>query len=147
MAALVLLKISRLGPGKDFEEKAMRILRAFFETSEISLGGSANMLVALDAALGPYCEIVIDEGPDRSNLEKMIEVIYSRFLPEKMVLLHDLEGESRKKMESLAPFLEGRPPIVSKTAVSVCRDRTCQLSAVSDSELKELFEKFFRSEF
>jgi len=139
-AALAFLRLSRLSGDRELETNAANILRAFPEHCGDSGMGCAHMLTALAAFAGPGCEIVIDEGPDNSDLEDMLRVIDSRFLPEKTVLFRDLEGENRKKIEALFPSLGTRARQGNKTAVTVCRNRTCLPAVVSGPELEGLFK-------
>ena len=81
------------------------------------------MLIALDFLLGPSEEIVIASEKDDPSLAPILREIFSRFLPNKIVLCNPA-GEWK--------------PLEGKAAVYVCRNYACALPAADLGTLKKL---------
>ena len=79
-------------------------------------------LVALDFILGQTYEIVV-VGNLRSKVTKIIlQVIRTRFIPNKVILI---KKENDTSLENLAEYTEGMKTIDGKTTVYVCKNFSC----------------------
>jgi hypothetical protein len=138
VAALDLLRVGRLTMEKDFERRAEQLFSAFSPFLSRSPESHPQMLIALDFALGPSREIVLageEKAPETGNF---LRAVYSRFLPNKVVMLHPGEGEGKEAIEALAPFIKNQLPRRGKPAAYVCENYVCRFPVTRVSELEKL---------
>jgi uncharacterized protein YyaL (SSP411 family) len=98
------------------------------------------MLIALDFAIGPSREIVIAGPSEAPTTEAMIEAIYARFLPNKVVALRPAADEDAEPITRLAPFLDRQKAIRGGPTVYVCENRVCKLPTNDIEELKGILD-------
>jgi len=125
VAALDLIRVGRLTETPALEEKASRLMETFGGQVIRQPSAFPQLLIALDFALGPSSEIVIAGPPDAPGTREMLRLIYNRFLPNKVVVLHP-PGEARW------------PMIGGKSTAYVCRNYACHLPTSDVKKLKEL---------
>jgi len=138
VAALCLLRVGRMTMNRELEKRAQAVLDTF--SGELSQYPSrySQMLAALDFALGPSREIIIaspDEDPTQP--EAFLHEIFSRFLPNKVVMFHPLKGSNRLKIETLAPFISRQTAVSGKATVYICKDYVCDLPVTDAARLIE----------
>ncbi len=137
VAALALLKLGRLTGESRYEKIAAETLKTFSELVASQPSAFSQMLIALDFAIGPSVEVVI--APDKQGLSviEVLKEIHSRFIPNKVVLLHKADPDG-KAIEELAPFLKDYTGRGGRTAVYVCRNHACELPVSDTAELARL---------
>ncbi len=140
IAALALIRMGRLTMEKEFESKAEVLFKAF--SNEISQMPNAypQMLIALDFTLGPSKEIVIVGEKEAKETSQMINGIYKKFIPNKVVAFR---ASSEKEAEAIVgpiPFLKELVPLEGKTTVYVCTNYVCALPTTSTKRMQELLE-------
>jgi uncharacterized protein YyaL (SSP411 family) len=138
VATLDLLRVGRLTMEKDFEKRAQRLFGAFSAQISQNPESFAQMLIALDFALGPSREIVIAGDESAPAVKGFLKAVSSRFLPNKVVALHPGEGKARTAIESLIPFIKNQLPIEGRPAAYVCTNYVCQFPVTEVSELEKL---------
>jgi uncharacterized protein YyaL (SSP411 family) len=89
---LNLLRLAHFTGDLALQEASEKIARAAVSAAGNRLMGHAMLLCALDFALGPSIEIVLAGNRDDEDIQKMLQAIRVRFLPNKIVLLR---SESR----------------------------------------------------
>ncbi len=138
VATLVLLKLSHFLMDSKLNENAQKVFDFF--SSKIAAYPSAypQMLIALDFALGPTREIVIAGDENQKETEGFVREINAHFSPNQVVLFHPMNGENRKKIETLSPFLKEQNALHGKTSVYVCKNYACSLPVTELSKLKNL---------
>jgi len=137
VAALSLLRAARLMMNQEFEQWAQKTLEAFSESLSQYPSGFAQMMIALDFALGPSREIVI-AGPAKilgevrrvsplssgkegnPEIEQILKQIFSRFIPNKVVKFQASENR--------------------KTTVNFCQNHVCQLPLTDLSKLEGILD-------
>ncbi len=124
IAALVLLKLSRVTMNQQFAERATKTLEAFSQQLERSPGYSSAMLMALNFWLGPTQEIVIAGDRDAADTKQMLKLVRGKFLPNAVVLFHQ-QGEAAGDIEKIVPFLKGQVAIDGRATAYVCEDYVC----------------------
>jgi uncharacterized protein YyaL (SSP411 family) len=134
VAALSLLRLSRLTGRAELEERAHDVMRSFGGQVSGAPGGFSHLLMALDFALGPAHEVVIAGDPADEGTRRMLAVLRDQFLPSTVVLLHP-EGEEGRAIEELIPFLKGQVQIEGKAAAYVCRNFVCQMPVTEAEEM------------
>ena len=126
VAMLNLLRLGRITADPDFEEKAARIGRAFFESVRQSPAAHTQLLVAVDFAVGPSYEVVIAGDSRASDTREMLEAIHRRFIPNKVVVFLPTERGSQE-VKRLAPFTREQSSIDGKATAYVCVNHYCKL--------------------
>ncbi len=109
VAALVLLKLSRLTGDGAYEVRAERLIRAFSGLVERHPSAHTQLLMAVDFALGPAREIVIAADRGDPALLQLLGVVRRSFTPNKVVLLRPASGDAGA-LGLIAP------PVVAQTA-------------------------------
>ena len=125
VAALNLLRLSRMTGKVDLEKRADQLLRAFFAPVAEYPMAYTQFLIAMDFMLGPSQEIVITGDPALEEIREMIAFVQRSFLPNK-VLLFRAEGDAGRKLSTLSPFVEGMWPLNRKPTVYLCEKYTCK---------------------
>ncbi len=141
VAALSLLRIGRLTMERKFEDWTQKTLDAFSPQLNQYSSGFAQMIIALDFLVGPTREIVIAGDENDQAVKEMIQEIYSRFLPNKVVVLHPSDGSAAKKIEALSAFTKNQVPLDGKATIYVCKNYVCDLPTTEIKKLKQLLEK------
>jgi len=126
VAMLNLLRLGRITADPDFEEKAARIGRAFFESVRQSPAAHSQLMVAVDFAVGPSYEVVIAGDSRASDTREMLEAIHRRFIPNKVVVFLPTERSSQE-VKRLAPFTREQSSIDGKATAYVCVNHYCKL--------------------
>jgi uncharacterized protein YyaL (SSP411 family) len=132
VAVLDLVKLSELTGDESFRNVAERALKAFGQ--EIAQRPSAHtyMLAALDLILNGVKEIVIS-APGMKTAEPMIDEVFGRFIPDKVVIV--LTSDNYARLSRLSSLVEGRRP-TAKARAFVCQNFTCYLPAGSIQALR-----------
>jgi uncharacterized protein YyaL (SSP411 family) len=125
VAALNLLRLSRMTGKVDWEKKADQLLKVFSAAVADSPMAYTQFLIAVDFMLGPSREIVIAGDPGLEESREMIAFVQRSFLPNK-VLLFRAEGDAGRKLSTLSPFVEGMRPLNKRPTVYLCENYTCK---------------------
>jgi hypothetical protein len=134
VAALNLLRLGRMTINNDYEKRAEEIFKAFGDAVAQSPTGFAQLLIAVDFAIGPTKEIVITGELDDDTTQEMLRAIRERFIPNKVVILHP-EGEEGKVIGEIVPFVEDMNKIGGKAAAYVCENYACKSPTTDVGEL------------
>lgn len=132
IAALDLLRMGRLTLNREWEKKAEQLFQAF--------GGSlsAQSLIALDFAVGPSKEIVLAGEKIDARTGQMLNSLYERFIPNKVVIFRPASDEAAKDIISLVPFVDKQKPIGGQTTAYVCENYNCKFPTNDAKKFKEL---------
>jgi len=122
LAALALLKLSRLLARDDFAERAMNLLIACWPWIERGSTGCGQLLLALEMELSAAAELVFVPGNDPAANVRVLADLRRRFLPNKVVAMRP-EGELPPLMTAT---FEGKPAVSPGPTLYVCQNRTCQ---------------------
>jgi uncharacterized protein YyaL (SSP411 family) len=139
VAALALARLAQLTMDKSLEDYARRTVEAASQPLSRYPSQFPEMLMALDFLLGPSREIVI-AGDEDEALEKAVEEVYARFLPNKVVLFHPSEEEDARKLQEIVPFLKNLLPRDGRTTVYVCKNYVCELPVTDMAKLPALLD-------
>lgn len=130
VAMLNLLRLARLTGRAEYEARAAELSRVFGAEVRRSPSAHAQLLCAVDFAVGPASEVLlVGEG-----VGEMLEAVRARFLPNVVVLVKDGEvGE-------LAPFAAGYEAVEGKATAYVCTGRACSAPVTEVEGLVGLLE-------
>ena len=138
VAMLNLLRLERMTGRGDWGDSARNALRAFGGRMRSQPFGVPLMLCALDYASSKPRQIVLAGEKDSAETKAMLCEIHSRFQPERVILLADLQ--SRETLAKWNPAIAGMHPIDGKTAAYVCENFTCQLPVTEAIKLGGLLQ-------
>lgn len=136
IAALVLLKISRMTGNPEYEARAEKVILSNATALDSYPSGFPALLTAFDFALGPSREMVIAGDPDTPDFKTVKELLFPRFAPLD-VWIHRPAGKAAERIIALAQFVEQQVPLPGKTAVYICQDRQCERPVTETSELRK----------
>jgi len=137
VAMLNLLRLARITGNHDFEEKAATIGRAFAANVRQSPFAYTQLMVALDFAIGPCYEVIIVGDPQSDDTREMLDAIRRRFIPNKVVMLRQIEQES-PEIEHIAPFTKNLTSIDGKATAYVCLNYECKRPTTDTRAMLEL---------
>ncbi len=140
IAALVLIRVSRMTGRTKYEDMTERTFSHFSEDMKRAPTGFAMMLSTYMHAVGPSREIVIAEGENRDITLDMIDSIRKIYLPQKVLLLKKMD-ESGREMEGFAPFTIENIPLDGRTTAYVCEGWNCNVPTTDPALLKETLDK------
>lgn len=133
VAALDLVRLSRLTLEKRWEEALDGLFNAFSAQIADRPSSYGQMLSAFDFALGPSKEIVIAVPSEDENIDEIINAVYERFIPNKVILLRPETGTAADDVVNISPFVEYQLPMGGQTTIYLCENHICKLP-VSDLE-------------
>jgi uncharacterized protein YyaL (SSP411 family) len=137
VAALNLLRLAQFTGRSDFRECAGRIFRAFAGTLNEAPGALPLMLAAFGYSLTTPKQIVIAGEVKGEDTRAMLRAVHRRFLPYKIVLLIDSEG-NRERLAGFLPAVGNMVPINGKATAYVCENYTCSLPVNDPADLERL---------
>jgi uncharacterized protein YyaL (SSP411 family) len=140
VAALVLLFLGRMTGTIEFEQKASELMRAFSIKVARSPSAYAQLMVALDFALGPSSEVVIVGDLHEKDTDEFLRTIRSRFLPRKVVLFRSSVDQSPEIAE-LASFIKNLQREHARATAFVCRNHVCNIPTTNASKMLEMLEQ------
>ncbi len=138
VAALNLLRLGRLTGSTALEARGEELLAVSLDQVNRYPAAYAQLLIALDYALGPKTEVILVPGTDGSPPQALLTELHKHFLPRTQAIVYRA-GDSR--LERLAPIVLGKGPVEGAAAAWVCRDQTCLPPATTPEELATLLTK------
>ncbi len=137
VAALNLLRLGRITAETNFEEKAVKIGRAFSKAVTQSPSAYTQLMVAVDFAIGPSYEVVIAGNSGAEDTNAMVRALRTHFLPNKIVLFRPAERESPDIIR-LAEYTKYLSSIDGKATAYVCLNYHCRLPTSDRGKMLEL---------
>jgi uncharacterized protein YyaL (SSP411 family) len=126
VAAHNLLRLSRMTLEEEGEAKAAALMKAFSKEVNQGPAGYAQLLMALDFALGPSKEIMIVGDREDPLFEKMIKILYQNFLPNRVIVQRPVEEAAAEEWVALIPFFKKKTAFGGKATAYVCENYTCK---------------------
>ena len=128
-----LLKLSILLDRKDYRHKAEQIIRIFAGSGAMRTPFQHERLLAgVEAFHEGFAEVAVIGPPEHSATKALIEAVYGRYLPNKVVArFNPADQDLPEKM----PLLQGRSLIDGKPAAYVCRDYVCREPVTDPAQL------------
>ena len=133
LAALNMIRLSRMTANPEFEEKAIQIFQAFSNIVSETPAGHTQLMVALDFALGPSFEVVIVGNSQSKDTESMLRAVRGKFIPNKVLLLLPSEVQE-PEITSLAEYTQHLTTQEGKATAYVCQDYECKLPTIDIEE-------------
>jgi len=101
------------------------------------------MLSTLDNYLKPPVDIVVAGKPGSEEVEEILKVIFSKFLPNKTISFLDSSNPDKEAIK-LIPLLEGKKIVKDKPTVYICENFICKTPITGVEELEKALERFYR---
>jgi uncharacterized protein YyaL (SSP411 family) len=139
VAALNLLRLSRMTMRSDLQDRAEQLMRSFAGRAGEAPTAYAQLLIAVDFALGPANEIVIAGELQAEDTRKMLAALRRTFLPRKVVIFHP-DGPEGQLMEEIVPWIKEQSSMDGRATAYVCQDFACQMPTSDAAEMLSLIE-------
>ena len=139
VAALDLIRLSRITGETRFEEKTQQLMHAFSVNVARAPHSHTQLMTALDFALGSSSEVVIIGEPQKEDTAKMLQTVRSRFLPRKVVLFRS-SHEKYPEITDLAKFTKDMKRKEGKATAFVCRDYVCKAPTTDPHTMLQLLD-------
>jgi uncharacterized protein YyaL (SSP411 family) len=130
--ALNLLRLGDLTGSGRLNEEGERLLRRRLGALGNHPEAHAQLLIALDYALGPHQQVVICTTESRRQADGFLAEVRTRFLPRTVTLV---AAPDTGDLGQLSPLADGRTAITGRTTAYLCSGKSCQLPAGSPAEL------------
>ncbi len=137
VAALNLLRLTRMTGETDLAEKLDQLLGAFSEQVTGYPSGHTQFLNAVDFVVGPSREIVVAGDPEIDLTRRMLTSIQRKFLPNKVLLHRPGDDRAAEKCISLASFLRDMTVRNQNPAAYICEAYTCKSPVTTLEELEK----------
>ena len=135
VAAITMLRLSRMTGNEDLEKKVDRMVQTFSSQIAGHPLASTHFLQALDFALGPALELVIGGDKKDPTTRTMIRLVQKKFLPHKVVLAISA-GPEGKRLAKLSSFITPMITDNQKPTVYVCEQFSCKKPMTGVKELE-----------
>jgi uncharacterized protein YyaL (SSP411 family) len=139
IAMLNLLRLGRLTANYELEQKASEIGRAFFNNVGKSPAEYTQLMIAVDFSTGPSYEVVISGDVQGEDTKKMLHVIESKFIPDKIMIFLS-SGTDLSEITSIAPFIRDLPTIDNRATAYVCVNYNCKLPTTDINKMLSLLK-------
>ncbi len=127
IAALDMVRLFHFTLDEQWEENAQKLFKVFSNDIIQHPSAYAQMLIALDFLLGPSQEVILSGDLKDPLLNQMIQNLFSKFIPNKVVIVRPTDQRQAQEIISLIPSLENQIPLEEKTTAYVCQNHVCQL--------------------
>jgi uncharacterized protein len=134
VATDVLLKLALLLDRDDYRRRAESILEELSGGIEQLPGAFGRLLAALDFSVSEPREVAIVGDPEAPDTRSLIDAVYARYLPNKVVAGRAPDDE---EATGLVPLLANRPAPDGRARAYVCVRYACQSPTTDPTELLE----------
>jgi uncharacterized protein YyaL (SSP411 family) len=125
IALMNLVRLHQVLGKADLVQKVDYGFKLFAEKMRKQPSAMPQMMVALDAHLHPFKQIVFAAGADSTGLKPMHQLVNQQFIPCKIVLLAD-GGKGQAFLGRHQSFMESVNPIGGRATAFVCEHFVCQ---------------------
>ncbi len=139
VAADVLLRLATYTGNAALREPAEGLLQALAGAIAQHPTAFGRLLGAVDFALGPTKEIAIVGQPERADARALLDVVFQRYLPNRVLALRR-PGPEGEAAAARIPLLTDRPQQDGRATAYVCEHFTCQLPVTEPEALVRQLE-------
>jgi len=137
VALLNLLRLSYITGNVELEEKADTLIRVFADKIRDTPIAYTQFLVATDFTIGPTYSLVIAGDGNANDTKELINLIHSKYLPNKAFLLRRME-QKPPDIDDYAKFVEYFESVDEKPTAYICINKTCMPATNESSRIIEL---------
>jgi uncharacterized protein len=139
VALMNLLRLTQMTNRDEFRQSAARALAAFEQRLSLAPSALPQMMAACEFLLSHPRQIVVAGERNAPDTVALLQVIHTRFMPNRVVLLIDSD-ETRSRLARDIPEVAAMQPLGERAAAYVCRDYACQLPVSDAAALDELLQ-------
>ena len=140
VAAMNLLRLSQMTDDAALRERATKLFSAFAAQLSQSLAAMPEMLASIDFGTDKPRQIVLAGKPDSLETRAMLDQVYHRYLPNRILLLAD-GGEGQQFLASRLPFVATMKVADGRTTAYVCENYACNRPTNDAAKLGELLDR------
>jgi len=134
VAALNLLRLSRITANPELEIMADRLVRAFSGNVRQFPSAYTQLLSAVDFALGPSHEVVISAFVGAEDTSVMLRALRKPFVPNKVVVFRP-SGETDPDICHIASYTRDQQAVDGRATAYICVNYNCSLPTTSPNEM------------
>jgi len=139
IAASNLLRLAWILDRPEWREMAEHTIGAVSGLLETSPVAMPQMLATVDFALEPPQQIILVGAADSEDMGRMIQAIYHRFLPRKILL--QLDGSDTEiGVGKAGDFYRSLEALDGKATAYVCEDFACRLPTNDPAQLEQFLD-------
>ena len=120
-----MLRLSYITGNSELEEKADILIRVFADKIRDTPIAYTQFLIAADFTIGPTYSLVIAGDGTTDDTKELINLIHSKFIPNKAFLLRRTEQKT-PDIDDYAKFVEYFESVDQKATAYICIDKTCK---------------------
>jgi uncharacterized protein len=135
VAAMALMRLSVLVNRKDFHDLALRAMSLLAGAATRVPIAYMNLLIAFDFNHYRPQEIAIVGKRSDPITQTLLQVVYSTYVPNKVIAFLDPYDPQRTEIQELIPLLQDRSPVDTKPTAYLCKDFACKLPVTEAAEL------------
>lgn len=139
IAALNLLRLAQMTDNHTWYQKGVKTITAFAERLQEYPTIMPQMLVALHFQLDKPKQIIIAGKAGAEDTRRMLREVYSRFLPNKIILLADGD-KAQERLATYLPFIKSITMLDGKATAYICENYTCKLPTTDVAVMVGLLE-------
>ena len=139
VAAMNLLRLSALTGDSKWYKLAEDCIKSFGKTLGSYPAAMPLMLSAMDSHMDKSRQIVIAGDKDAADTRELLREVYSRYLPNTLVLLAD-GGENQEFLKKHLPFIATAQKIDGQATAYVCENFTCRMPVNTREKLASLLD-------
>ena len=125
VAVMNLLRLGHITDNNRWKDLARRTIDAFSGSLSDYPESMPGLLMAIEWLSSPPSEIIITGSPENKNTKELLNEVYDRFLPDKILILNNTSNTNALVLNYL-PFLKEMSLVDGKAAAYVCQNFACQ---------------------
>jgi len=131
-----LFRLSALTTNNHYRQRAEKTLSVFSDTLQKAPAALSDMLLAVEADLAGFREIIIVTPEGKPHLaEPFLDVLRKIYLPNRIVIVTE-QGEKCEQHATVTPLVMEKAAINGKTTAYVCEKGVCRLPVQDPVELR-----------
>ncbi|MFH1266817.1 MAG: thioredoxin domain-containing protein, partial [Planctomycetota bacterium] len=130
----------KLLDNQDYLAKAERVLVSMRDAMVAQPRAHLDLLSAADFYLRPTREIAVAGKPDSDETRTLLDIVHSRFIPNKILAAVEPGGSGAEAVQEKIPLLRGKTMVSGKTTVYVCENFACKRPVSDAAALEGLLE-------
>jgi uncharacterized protein YyaL (SSP411 family) len=137
VAMLNLLRLGAMTADTRLMDMAQKLWKAFSGSVTEGPSAHAQLMCAVDFALGPAAEVVVVGDPRGADTEAMLEALRGGFFPNKVVLFRPTDDKG-PEIDGITRFTGELESIKGKATAYVCREQKCEMPTTDPAEMLRL---------
>src|SRR5216683_1059324 len=136
-AAMNLLRLAQFTDRADWRDKAQKTLSAFAARLQSDPEAMRALASALDFRLAQKKQVLIAGDPTSQDTRELLRQVYTRLLPNKVLLLAD-GGAGQQQLARWLPFVAGAHRMKDRATAYVCENYVCKLPTADPQMMARL---------